>query len=284
MNNETELPEVINTQEDMPMVRSSSSVEVQKARAAHEVQAAFVIAKKFPRDEFDAEKRIATACKRIGLAESAVYAFPRGKEKVTGPSIRLAEAVARAWGNIKYGFEEIEQVEGRSIVEAFCHDYETNTHVSRKFMVYHKIMLKGGKEKKLVDPRDIYELIANHAQRRVRATIIEVIPGEVMDKAVELCKKTLASGGKNEPIVDRVKKMVVAFGDIGVSKDLIEKRLGHGADLITVEEIADLVQIYNSLKDGMTQRHEWFDMSSPSDGGKAEELNKKILEQDKKPS
>ena len=38
------------------------------------------------------------ACQRRKLAESSMYEFPRGNEKITGPSIRLAEAIAQNWG------------------------------------------------------------------------------------------------------------------------------------------------------------------------------------------
>lgn len=47
-------------------------------RQAQEVQAAMVIAKKFPRDEFEAAERIKRACQRRSLAGQAVYAYPRG--------------------------------------------------------------------------------------------------------------------------------------------------------------------------------------------------------------
>ena len=47
-------------------------------RAAQEVQAAMVIAKKFPRDETQAIARIDRACKRLGLAEQSEYTYKRG--------------------------------------------------------------------------------------------------------------------------------------------------------------------------------------------------------------
>ncbi|MBQ7110481.1 MAG: hypothetical protein IJO06_04585 [Thermoguttaceae bacterium] len=38
-----------------------------------------------------------TACQRPGLASVAVYVYPRGGSKISGPSIRLAEEIARNW-------------------------------------------------------------------------------------------------------------------------------------------------------------------------------------------
>ena len=68
--------------------------DVASTQALAEVQAAMVVAKRFPRDETAAYSAIMTACKRPSLAEQAMYSYPRGGQKVTGPSIRLAETMA----------------------------------------------------------------------------------------------------------------------------------------------------------------------------------------------
>lgn len=90
----------------------SAMATVEEARAVQEVRAALVIAKRFPRDEVEARGRILEACKRPGLAERAMYSYPRGGTRVTGPSIRLAETLARFWGNLSYGIREIERRPG----------------------------------------------------------------------------------------------------------------------------------------------------------------------------
>src|ERR1700733_7560634 len=90
-----------------------------EARAVAEVQAAYVIAKKFPRNQHESYMTILDACKRPFLAEQAMYAYPRGGALVTGPSIRLAEAMAQAWGNLDCGVREISQSNGISIAEAY---------------------------------------------------------------------------------------------------------------------------------------------------------------------
>lgn len=69
------------------------------AREAQEVQASVIMAKKFPRDQQAAFNRILQACARPSLAEEAEYAYPRGGETITGPTIRLLEVCAQNWGN-----------------------------------------------------------------------------------------------------------------------------------------------------------------------------------------
>ena len=74
-------------QQDGGMVSRNTQTEMMISRQAQEVQAAMVIAKKFPRDEVESYNRIMQSCKRKSLAESAMYEYPRGGTKVTGPSI-----------------------------------------------------------------------------------------------------------------------------------------------------------------------------------------------------
>src|SRR5262245_50625006 len=76
-------------------------------REVAEVQAAMAIAQKFPRNPIAAVDRILNECTRVGLAESAVYSFSRGGADIMGPSIRLAEVLARNWGNLSCGVTEL---------------------------------------------------------------------------------------------------------------------------------------------------------------------------------
>lgn len=237
-------------------------------------QASLVIAKRFPRDEFKAESRILESCKRISLANSAIYGYPRGGEVVRGPSIRLAETMARYWGNIKYGFREIERNGNKSMAQAYCWDLETNTEVTRDFVVGHARDTKKG-QKKLTAERDIYELIANYGQRRVRAAILEIIPGHIVEEAMKQCQKTLSEQGKNEPLIDRMRRCLKSFEKYGVNKDHIEERLKHPVEAINEEELFDLQIIFNSIKDGEKPRHEWFKINKPTTEGKAQEISEK---------
>jgi hypothetical protein len=89
-------------------------------RQIAEVQAAMMIARANPRDPIAAVDRILNACSRPGLAESGMYQYSRGGTDITGPSIRLAEAIAQQWGNFQFGIRELEQrpsVVGHPIVQ-----------------------------------------------------------------------------------------------------------------------------------------------------------------------
>lgn len=266
-----------------PQVAPTAVAHTDQSRAVAEVQAALVIAQSRPRNEVMARERITQACQRASLAQVAVYAFPRGGQQVSGPSVRLAEAAARAWGNMTYGFRELNRSGGGSEVEAFAWDLETNTKAIRQFGVKHWRDTKSGGHA-LKDERDIYEMVANQAQRRVRACILEIIPGDVIEDAVKQCEKTLSAAvaGKNgKPMGDVVKDMLLAYEGMGVPKSAIEKRIGHRTDSIQPAEVLRLREIFASIKDGFSSPEEWFEIEDAAADG---ERTADILDRAKQPA
>src|SRR5690606_7328869 len=158
--------------------------QASSSREMEEVKGQIFMARQFPRNVFQSEQRILDACKRPSLAQTAVYRYPRGKQVVEGPSIRLAEVLAQNWGNLSFGVKELEQREGESIALAYAWDLETNVRQEKGFTVPHS-RKANGKIAKLTDPRDIYELVANNGARRVRSCILGIIPGDIVEAAVQ---------------------------------------------------------------------------------------------------
>ncbi|MDW0354986.1 hypothetical protein [Bacillus velezensis] len=267
-----------------PQQDTSVTTEAMVSRQAQEVQAAMVIAKKFPRDVFAAFDRIKKACERRLLAENAVYEYPRGGTKVSGPSIRLAEALAQNWGNIDYGIMELEQKAGESSVMAYAWDLETNTRQTKIFTVKHERKAKGTVTK-LNDARDIYEMVANQGARRLRSCILGVIPGDIVDAAVDMCQKTLINGHK-EPLEDRLRNALSTFKkEFGITKEMIEEYIGSNVDAFTEQDFLKIGRIYTSLRDGMAKKEDYFNVKATgATRSKAEEEFKKQKEQADKPA
>jgi len=241
---------------------------IESNRAMKEVEGAIVLAKRFPRDEEKAIGKILEACQHIELAREAQYVYPRGGEIVTGPSIRLAEAMALRWGNLDYGTIEISQRRSEtdpniteSVMQAFAWDYESNTRSRKVFTVPHIRYSKRRGNAKLFDPRDIYEMAANQGARRLRACILATIPIHVQDMACKACDATVAKAQK-EPIGERIPKMVGAFAKYGVNKDMIEKRLGHVIGKTSEAELVQLGKIFTSIKDNMASPADYFDVAA----------------------
>ena len=239
-----------------PAMTTTVTQATESSRAVAEVQAALFIARTNPRDQKRAMDRILNACCRPSLAESAIYAYARGGSSITGPSIRLAEAVAQQWGNMQFGIRELSNQGGKSEVQAFAWDVETNTRREITFTVPHIRHTKKGSYK-LEDPRDIYELVANQGARRLRACILAVVPGDVVEAAVNQCQITLQS--HTDVTAEGIKKLIEAFEPLSVSKAQIEKFCQCRAEAIKPAQIVRLRSIYTSLRDGMSSPSDWFE-------------------------
>ena len=237
----------------------SVTAEMVTSRQMQEVQGQIIMAKKFPRDYVASCNRIMQACQRKGLAEKAMYEYPRGGQKVVGPSIRLAEALAQNWGNMSFGIVELEQKAGESQVMAYAWDLETNTRQEKIFSVPHIRSTKKGNTP-LTDPRDIYEMVANQGARRLRACILGIIPGDVIEDAMEQCNQTLI-GKADKPLIDLVKDMAAIFKkEFSVPLEAIEKYIGCKSTAFSMNDLVRLKRVYTSLKDGMVKREEVFEL------------------------
>jgi hypothetical protein len=105
-------------------------------------------------------------------------------------------------------------------------------------------------------------MIANMGQRRKRAVLLAVIPGDVVEAAVQQCEETLHTKADASP--EAIKKMVEAFAAFGVTQAQIEARCQRRLEAIRPAQIVMLRRIYASLKDEMSVPSDWFEAAAGS--------------------
>ena len=254
---------------------NQGTVAVESSRAIAEAQGKLIMAKRFPRNYVESYNKAIEACQRKGFAEKAFFSYPRAGQTVTGVTIRFAEELARVYGNLDYGIKEMSHEEGKSEMQAYCWDLETNTISSQNFTVEHIMETRQG-NRKLTSQRDIYERTANDGARRLRSRILAILPPDLVEDCVTECKKTLA-GNNSVPLIDRVKQMVTGFAKFGVSKEMIEKRLGHTVETVTANELVEYQGIYNGLKQKETTVSDWFEQPKT-----ASQMTELLMEEEKK--
>ena len=255
------IPRADNPFGDAPVVASpSASANALAQREIAEIQGGMVMAQRFPRDQRRAIDRILNNCQRAGLAEDATYEYSRGGTAVTGASIRLAEELARSWGNIWCGVTELSRINGASECLAYAWDLETGFRDEKRFQVRHwRDTKKGGYA--ITEERDIYEVVANMGARRKRACILAVIPSDVQEAALRQCEMTLKTKADVTP--ERLKGIVDKFAAYSVTKEMIEKRIQRNLESMQPAQLLGLGRIFNSIKDGMSAPEAWFEMPAP---------------------
>lgn len=244
-------------------------VAIESQRAVAEAQGQIAVAKRFPRNFAKAMEEIRVSCSYPEFAEEAFYAIPRGGQIIRGPSIRLAEELARVYCNFQYGHREIQRSDGESLVEVFAWDVENNNRSTRQITIPHIMDTKSG-GKKLTGQKEIADYIANVASKQMRSRILALLPKPLVAAAIRICEQTLA-GATEKTIQQRVDNMMAMFAKYGVNVAMMENYLGHPLSDTTVDEITDMISIFAALKEGASPK-EYFskeDEAATEDAGVA---------------
>ncbi|MEC4836071.1 hypothetical protein [Mycobacteroides abscessus] len=236
-----------------PRTAISQATSVEQSRAVAEVQSAVIVAQQIPRDLQRAEAEMRDACSRMAMAVQAFYQVPN---RGTGPSVHLMRELARLWGNVQYGVNELhrDDLKAESEIQAFAWDVQTNTRSTRTFIVPHARM-KQGRREELNDLGDITNNNNNAGARAVRECISSVLPKWFTEMAQDLCRNTLEKG-EGVPLKDRIETMVAKFRqELGVTEAQMEARIGKKRGAWDAGDVAQMGITYTSItRDGMDQR------------------------------
>lgn len=234
---------------------------VEQSRAVAEVQAAVIVARQFPRNEALAVQKMRTAFRQQTLAARSFFRFNRGDGNVNGETIQFARELARCWGNIHHGLNELrrDDAAGESEMQAWAWDLESNERSSTTFVVPHVRFTKTAGRKPLEDPRDVYENNTNNGARRLREMIFSVLPDWYREQAKEVANYTLENGQGDQPRSQRIADTIAYFEGLGVTvEQLEENRAGRVSEKWTNLDLAQLRIIFESIKRGEATIDEEF--------------------------
>jgi hypothetical protein len=221
-----------------PMVQTktqyTTAVAVQKPRNLDQVVAAVLNEAKYAKEAF-------------------YYSFPMGGKKVEGPSIGLAMAVARAWGNCACPVEYYEQA-GEWIFNAHFIDLETGFTVSR---VFRKKVGKGA-FKKLDDERAEDMTFQAAQSRAIRNVVTAGVPRWLLSAAIDKAKEAVLGGIKTEGIAHATAGALKFLAGYGVSTEQVERVLEKKVEKWDAEDLATLRGMASQLKDGQITAEQLF--------------------------
>ena len=90
----------------------------------------------------------------------------------------------------------------------------------------------------------------------MRACILNVVPGDIIEEALEECSSTLKKS--KIPLETRRENAIKAFAKIKVTQGMLEKYLGCRSAAWSVNDMFRLTKVLNSINDGMTTPGEHF--------------------------
>lgn len=240
-----------------------------------EVDMQISTAKQYPRDIQAALNRIQTlATLDEETAGDCFYTLRRGNggQVIEGLSVRFAEIIAGAWGNLRAQARIIGN-DGRTITaQGICHDLETNFAVSVE--VKRRITDRNGKTYN----EDMQVMTGNAACAiAFRNAVLKVVPKSVTKRIIEQVKQVAI--GQAMDLETSRSKMIAYFGKLGVNQSSLFSYLGVKREQdIDAQMIFELRGLANALKEGTTTIAETFSTASTNSEKIAENARKKAEE------
>lgn len=239
-----------------------------------EVDIQISTAKQYPRELPRVLNQIETyATMDTETAEDCFYALRRGRGDdnavIEGVSVRLAEIIAGAWGNLRIQTRIIGN-DGKTVTcQGICHDLETNVAVSTE--VKRRITDRNGR----TFSEDMQVVTGNAASAiAFRNAVLKVVPKAVTKKVINNIKQVAL--GKSIDLETTRQNMIGYYAKIGVTQqqifDYLEiKNLAE----IDKEKVFELRALANAIKEGTTTVAETFNRKEKTVEEKKQEIKEK---------
>ena len=226
-----------------------------EAMTRGEIDIQVATAKRFPRSlKAFKERALEMATLDEETAESCIYALPRDGKTIEGPSARLAEILASAYGHMR--------VEGRTVgddgkfVTARGTAWDIQSNVLIAFEVKRRVTGRNGK--RFSD--DMITVTSNAATSiAIRNAVLKVVPKAFWGPVYDACRKVAV--GDASTLVKKRAAMVDHFMKMGVLPERIYRLMDvKGIEDITLEHLATLKGIATAIKDAETTVDEAFQL------------------------
>jgi hypothetical protein len=194
-------------------------------------------------------------------AESCIYTRPVGKDAfgnmtyASGESVRLAEIVAAAYGNLRVQGMIVEMNPSYVKAVGMAHDLESNTAV--KAEVVESTMKKGYFNKRTgqsVPPQPYDErmrvVVAKAAMSKaIRDAIFRVVPKSLCKPIINQAMNIISGGER--PLEERRANVSIWISKLGIDKNRVFSVLGiDGIPDLGEDELIELAGIRTALKEG----------------------------------
>lgn len=229
------------------------AIGVVEALTRGEIDIQVATARRFPRSlKSFKDRALEMATLDQDTAESCIYALPRDGKTIEGPSARLAEILASAYGHMRVEGRPVED-DGRFITaRGTAWDIQNNVLIA--FETKRRITNKRGQ--RFSD--DMVGVTANAATSiAIRNAVLKVVPKAFWGPIYEACRK--AAVGDASTLVQRRDAMLAYFLKMGVLNERVFQLLEvKGTEDITLEHLATLKGLATAIKEGDTTVDEAF--------------------------
>jgi hypothetical protein len=229
--------------EDDALVRVDNSAVAVLARS--ETEAQLDAAHKYPRSVARFMKEAMTlATLTRPIAEACIYALPRSGKIISGPSVRLAEIAASAYGNLHVAARVVDAEEREVVAQGVAWDLEKNLRIT----VEARRRIINSKGKRYDD--DMITMTGNAAASiALRNAIFRVVPRAYIDMIYAKVKEVAVGDAKT--LASRRVELMNRLMKIGVPQERILPRVGKtGIEDVGLEEVEQLIGLGTAIASG----------------------------------
>jgi len=255
-------------EDEAPLVRAEAALATINRS---EVEAQLSAAHKYPRSiKRFRQDALTLATISVEVAESCIYSLPRSGKQIVGPSVRLAEICASAYGNIHAGARPIDVGDTEVTSQGVAWDLEKNYRVTIE--AKRRITNKNGSRYN----EDMIAMTQNAASSiALRNAIFRVIPRAFIDSIYREVVRTAVGDAKTLPtkradVLGRLAKM-------GADEPRVLNAVGKtSVDDIGLPELEILIGLGTAVKNGDKTVDDAFPAPLASVPGSGSEEGKRI--------
>lgn len=240
-NNDMMLAKVTEFETEVERVETKAIAVLNRSELEGQLDAAH----KYPRSAAKFLREAATlATLDEAVAASCIYTLPRAGKSITGPSVRLAEICASAWGNLHIGARVIDVEDKEVVAQGIAWDLERNLRVTIESR--RRITNKQGKRY----DDDMITMTGNAAASiALRNAIFRVVPRAFVDTIYAKAREVAVGTAKT--LEHRRQAVVANFGKLGVPAERVFERVGKKAiEDIGLEDLEVLIGLGTAIRDG----------------------------------
>lgn len=268
----------------VPINKGELATSAGAATAVAEVQAAYAMAIRNPRNLFEARDRMLEACQREKFRGKARYRRVVGKDRygkdvyAEGFSVHFARPAAVMYRNILINTGVLYEDDHVRKIVARATDIESNVAYTKEALIEKTVERKNSSGRDVISerknsygdttylvvafPHEVDLKAAAMSAKLVRDCVLPLIPPDLLEEIEEKIIEYQSAEYVADPTTTR-KKLVDAFKELGVSSKQLVAYLGHPIEELTPDEYANFKAMWTTIHDGQAKWSDYMESQRP---------------------
>lgn len=249
MNDTNEIDGVLEDDSPTTAISVSAAAALNRSDVEAQIAAAHMFPRNIKRFLKDAQGMVTMT---RSVAKSCLYALPRAGKVIPGPSVRLAEISASAYGNLHIAARVMEAEAKEVVSQGVCWDLEKNVRITIE--ARRRITDRSGNRYN----DDMITMTGNAAASvGLRNAVFRVIPRSYIDWIYDKARTCAIGDGQTLP--EQRDDAFATLLKMGITEDRVLLRVGRpSVQDVTLADLEILVGLMSAIRDGGERAEKMF--------------------------